>query len=198
MTEPATAEQKAAEAAEAIGSEGAAVTARAVRARSGVRMAVAAEAARAWNEAEANAAVVPEPPAAVEARFAAVWREAVIAARAEFAEAKAGWQAKLDQAEAERSTLAEEVEQLEAERDEARKERDKAGRETARLREEAAAAAAAATEALAEQRSRADRAEARAEAVEGERDRLLAERDRLQADIDRLREARKPSKPTES
>lgn len=185
----ATAEQKAAEAAEALGSEGAAVTARAVRARSGVRMTVAAEAARTWNEAEANAAVVPDPPAAVETRFAALWREAVTAARAEHAEAKAGWQAKLDQSDAERRTLAEEVEQLEGERDEARNERDEANRETDRLREQGAAAASTAAEALAEQRSRADRAEARAEAVERERDRLLQERQGLLAERDELRDA---------
>lgn len=182
MPDQDNAEAKAAQAAEALSVEGIPVTARAVRARSGVRMAVAAEAARAWNEAQAQATEVPEMPPAVEARFAAAWREAVLAARAEFAQSQAGWQGRLNAVDAERRALAEDVEKAEAERDQAQA-------ETAGVREEAAEAAAAAAQALTEQRSRADRAEARAEAVEGERNRLIAERDRLQAECDNLRTA---------
>lgn len=197
MTEQQTPEQRAADAAEALAAGGAAVTARAVRERSGVRMTVASEAARAWNEREAQAEAVPDPPAAVEARFLALWREAVSTARGEFVEARTGWQTKLEQANAERDAVAEEVERAEAERDtmagqleeasrmhasayEALKAaRDEARAETVAAREQAAAAEVRSGEALAEQRSRADKAEARAEAIAGERDRVLAERDEL-------------------
>lgn len=189
MTEQQTPEQRAMEAAEVLAAEGAPVTARAVRERSGVRMTVAADAARAWNEREAQAEAVPEPPAAVEARFAALWREAVAVARSEFAEARTGWQAKVEQVEAERGALAEEVEHVEAERDQARAEAAAIRDQVAAERDQAAADAASVSEALAEQRSRADKSEARAEAVEGERDRLVSERDRLLAERDELRDA---------
>ncbi len=197
MAEQQTPEQRASDAAEALAARGAAVTARAVRQRSGVRMTVAAEAARSWNESEAQAEAVPEPPAAVEARFIALWREAVVVARGEFVEIRTGWQAKVEQAYAERDAAAEDVERAEAERDALAERLEDAGRmhasayealtaardearaETAAAREQAAAAEARSRETLAEQRSRADKAEARAEAVTGERDRLLAERDDL-------------------
>lgn len=180
MSEP-TAEQRAAEAAERLAAEGVSVTARAVRERSGVRMTVATEAARAWNEQEAQAEAVPAPPTAVETRFTAIWREAVTIARQEFAETRAGWRTRVEQAEAEREALAGEVAQVEAERDETR-------RDLTQAREEAATAAARAAEDLTAQRSRADKAEARADAVEAERDRLIAERDRLLAERDELRD----------
>jgi len=197
MTDQQTPEQRAEDAAEALAASGTAVTARAVRERSGVRMTVAAEAARTWNEREAQAEAVPEPPAAVEARFLALWREAISVARGEFVESRTGWQVKVEQANAERDAAAEEVERAEAERDTLKERledatrmhasayealtaaRDDARAETIAAREQAAANEAKIGEALAEQRSRADRAEARAEAVAGERDRLLAERDEL-------------------
>ncbi|MEW1808450.1 DNA-binding protein [Pseudarthrobacter sp. NPDC080039] len=189
MDEQQTPVLRAAGAAEALAAEGIAVTARAVRERSGVRMTVAADAARAWNEREALAEAVPEPPAAVQVRFAALWREAVVLARGEFAEARAGWHAKLEQAEAERKALAEEIEQVEIERDQARAEVGAVRDQVAVERDRAAAAAASAAEALGELRSRADKSEARAQAVEGERDRLISERDRLLAERDELRDA---------
>ncbi|MCZ2403524.1 DNA-binding protein [Paenarthrobacter sp. Z7-10] len=197
MTEQQTPEERAAEAAEALSAGGAAVTARAVRQRSGVRMIVAAEAARSWNERETQAEAVPEPPAAVEARFVALWREAVAVARGEFVEARTGWQTKMEQAHAERDAATEDVERAEGERDALAERledarlmhanayealttaRDEARAETAAAREQAAVAEARSGEAVSEQRSRADKAEARAEAVAGERDRLLAERDEL-------------------
>lgn len=182
MAEQQTPDQRAAEAAEGLAAEGVAVTARAVRERSGVRMTVAAEAARVWNERETEALAVPEPSPAVAARFAALWREAVTAARAEFAEARTGWQDRIGQVEAERDALAADVEQVETERDEARQ-------DAAAVREQAAVASAAAAEELIGQRSRADKAEARAEAVESERDRLIVERDGLLAERDKLRDA---------
>lgn len=188
MTEQQTPEQRAAEAAEVLVAEGAPVTARAVRERSGVRMAVAADVARAWNEREAQAEAVPQPPAPVEARFTALWREAVVTARSEFAEARAGWQAKLEVGEADRKALADEVERVEIECDQARAEAAVMRDQVAAERGQAASTVASALETLAEQRSRADKSEARAEAVEGERDRLISERDRLLAERDELRD----------
>ena len=197
MTEQQTPEQRAADAAEALASGGAAVTARAVREKSGVRMTVAAEAARAWNESEAQAEAVPDPPVAVEARFVALWREAVTVARGEFVAARTGWQAKVEQAQAERDAAVEDVERAESERDALGERledaarmhasaydaltaaRDEARAETTAARKQAAADEAKGREAVAEQRSRADKAEARAEAIAGERDRVLAERDEL-------------------
>jgi len=176
-----TPEQRAAEAAEQLGAEGTPVTARAVRERSGVRMTVAAEAARVWNEREAQAETVPDAPPAVQARFVALWREAVTVAREEFAEARAGWRTRIEQVEGERQALAEEVAQIEAERDTVR------GELTA-AHHAATAAAAAAAHDLLEVRSRADRAEARADTVEAERDRLIIERDRLLTERDALRD----------
>ncbi|MCY0905795.1 DNA-binding protein [Arthrobacter sp. H14-L1] len=197
MTGQQIPEQRAAEAAEALAAGGTAVTARAVRERSGVRMTVAAEAARSWNEREAQAEAVPAPPAAVEARFVALWREAVAVARGEFVEARTGWHATVEQAQAEHDAAVEDVERAETERDALAGRLEDAGRlhasayealttardearaETLTAREQAAAAEIRNGAALAEQRSRADKAEARAEAVAGERDRLLAERDEL-------------------
>lgn len=197
MAEQQTPEQRAGEAAEALAAGRTAVTARAVRERSGVRMSVAAEAARLWNEREAQTEAVPEPPAVVEARFVALWREAVAVARGEFAEARTGWEATVEQAHAERDAAVEDVERAEAERDALAGRLEDAGRlhasayealtvardearaETVTTREQGAAAEDRSREGMAEQRSRADKAEARAEAVTGERDRLLAERDEL-------------------
>lgn len=176
-----TPHQRAAEAAERLAAEGLAVTARAVRERSEVRMTVAAEAAREWNEQEAQAEAVPDTPAAVDMRFTAIWREAVTIARQEFAEAKTGWRTRVEHVEAEREALADEITQVETERDQAR-------HELAQAIEETAAAAARAADELTAQRSRADKAEARADTVEAERDRLIAERDRLLTERDELRD----------
>ncbi|MBG0741073.1 DNA-binding protein [Paeniglutamicibacter antarcticus] len=205
MTEQQTPEQRAAEAAEALAAGGTAVTARAVRERSGVRMTVAAEAARSWNEREAQTEAVPEPPAAVEARFIALWREAVTFSRGEFVEARTGWHATVEQARAERDAAVEDVERAETERDALAERLEDAGRlhasayealtaardearaETLAAREQGVAAETRSREVLAGQRSRADKAEARAEAVAGERDRLLAERDELR-DMNRKQE----------
>lgn len=60
------------------------VTARAVREAAGVRMAVAAEAARAWNEAakEDQAVSIPPTPEDVRGRLDAIWADAYRAALA--------------------------------------------------------------------------------------------------------------------
>lgn len=172
-----TPEDRAASAAEALAAEGVAVTARAVRERSGVRMALASEAARAWNEQQSTEQAVPEAPAAVQARFTALWREAVTLARAEFAEAKSGWEARIAKAEQERNDIADDLGTAEDERDKALK------------------AAAKADEATSEQRSRADKAEGKAEALEKERDRLIGERDTLSRQVTELRDHLAAIKP---
>lgn len=75
-------EDRAEAAARDLADRGQAVTARAVREAAGVRMAVAAAAARAWREATAEASdvEVPEVPEDVTARLAAVWADAYRAA----------------------------------------------------------------------------------------------------------------------
>ena len=181
MSQQQSPEQRATEAAEALAAEGASVTARAVRERSGVRMTVAAEAARSWNEQEAQEESVPKIPEVVQVRLEAAWREAVKTARGEFAEARAGWQGRVDEVASDRDALAKEVEAVEAER-------DQANHDLEGLREQAHAEVDVIGEKLAEQRSRADKAEARAEATEAERDRLLTERNTLLAERDGLRD----------
>lgn len=75
-------EDRAETAARDLADRGQAVTARAVREAAGVRMAVAVAAARAWREATAedSEVEVPEVPADVTARLAAVWADAYRAA----------------------------------------------------------------------------------------------------------------------
>jgi len=156
------------------------VTARAVRQRAQVAMTVAAEAARAWNEAQAEAEAVPEVPEVVTRRFEAAWREAVTTAREEFAEARSGWQTRLETADAELGDLAKLVETLEAELAEVN---DAAQR----AKEEAQQAREGLQEQIVEHRSRADRAEAKVEVLTEERDRLLAEREKASKDKDESR-----------
>ncbi|ACL42176.1 conserved hypothetical protein (plasmid) [Pseudarthrobacter chlorophenolicus A6] len=165
-----TPEERAVAAAESLAAEGLTVTARSVRDRSGVRMAIASEAARAWNEQQSKDDDVPEAPAAVQARFAALWREAVTVARAEFAEARAGWEAKIAKAKEDADAMAEDLGKVEDERDKALK------------------AASDAEQEVTTQRSRADKAEGRAETLEGERDRLIGERDGLLTTVAQLRD----------
>jgi chromosome segregation ATPase len=165
-----TPEARAAAAAETLAAEGVAVTARAVRERSGVRMALAAEAARAWNDQQSTEQAIPDAPPAIQARFTALWREAVTVARAELAEARTGWQEKIAKAEQERNDMADDLGAAEDERDKALK------------------SVATADGATAEQRSRADKAEGRAEALEAERDRLIRERDGLSRQLAELRD----------
>src|SRR5690625_2027948 len=80
--EAPTPEDRAEAAARDLADRGQAVTARAVRKAAGVRMTVAAAAARAWREATRDRAEVevPEVPADVSARLAAVWADAYRAA----------------------------------------------------------------------------------------------------------------------
>lgn len=165
-----TPEERAIAAAETLSAEGATVTARSVRERSGVRMAIAAEAARTWNEQQSKDDDVPEPPAPVQARLSALWREAVTVARTEFAEARTGWEAKIAKAKEYNDAMAEDLGKVEDERDKALKK------------------ASDAEEEVTAQRSRADKAEGRAETLAAERDRIVAERDGLLGDVARLRD----------
>lgn len=163
-------EERAAAAAESLAAEGIAVTARSVRDRSGVRMALASDAARAWNEQQSQDGTVPEAPPAVQARFSALWREAVTVARAEFAEARAGWEAKIAKAKEDSDAMSEDLGKVEDERDKALKKASDAEKE------------------VTAQRSRADKAEGKAETIAGERDRLIGERDGLLATVAQLRD----------
>ncbi|WP_308465056.1 DNA-binding protein [Rathayibacter soli] len=119
------AEEKAARAAEELATEGLAVSAAAVRERSGVRMATAAAAAKAWKERanQASDQVDAPMPESLQARFQTVaqatWREARTQSRAEFDEARSGWETKVAAAEADVVRLTAAVEDLEAERERA-------------------------------------------------------------------------------
>lgn len=180
--DPTAPERRAAEAAETLAAEGRPVTNRAVRDRAGVAMAVAAEAARQWNERVAGQAQVPDAPDAVLARFAGLWREAYIVARDQLAAERDALTVRLQASEDEIRSLTEDlsesdarVAELEAALGQSRAEIEHVTRDA----EQAAGAAAAEhADALSGERSRADRAEGALGAVTAERDRLLAQLDR--------------------
>ncbi|GAA4422684.1 hypothetical protein GCM10023169_17420 [Georgenia halophila] len=164
MPEPTTAsspEGKAARAAEELAAEGNPVTNRAVRERARVSMAVAAEAARVWNELAAEQESVPDFPDDVRARFDGIWRAAYVAARQEFDEVRAGWVSRVETAQKDAAALTKAVAELEE--------------QLAQEREEAHQAQRTAAGELAEAQARAAKAEGTLEAVTAERDRLLTE-----------------------
>lgn len=179
-----TADEKAARAAEELAAEGLNVTAASVRERAGVGMAKAAAAAKEWKEREKNVehGSTDPVPERLQTRFLAVfegaWREARALSRAEFNEARAGWEAKLLASEGEVIKLTAVVDELEQECE--RIESEARGAAQVAVEEVAAARALTAEQAeehasqLAAERSRADRAEGALEAVTAERDRLLA------------------------
>lgn len=175
------AEDKATRAAEELAAEGVSVTAAAVRERSGVRMATAAAAAKAWKEREKKAeGEVTEPvPEQLQARFLAVWNEARALSRAEFDEARAGGEMKLRASESDVAKLTSAVEELERECErfeaEARNAAQLAIDEIAAAQDSTAHQADVQASQLAAERSRADRAEGALEAVTAERDRLLVQ-----------------------
>ncbi|WP_190243064.1 DNA-binding protein [Arthrobacter globiformis] len=163
-------ERRAAVAAEALAAEGLPVTSRAVRARAGVSMAVATEAATTWNEREAAQAHIPEAPESVTARFSGIWREAYSAARDLFASERETLTGRLRVVEEDNRSLTADlttsdgrVAELEAELERVRTDAEQA----------AASAAAAHAAELSAERSRGDRAEGALGAVTTERDRLL-------------------------
>lgn len=166
-------EDRAEAAARDLADRGLSVTARAVREAAGVRMTVAAEAARAWREAtaERSEVEVPEVPADVRGRLAAIWADAYRAAHAALSPERDRLAAAVEELRAEVDALTATVAEVEAERD---------AREAELVDVQEAAAEAASTAAAAERdageaASRAQAAEARAEAAEGERDRLAAQ-----------------------
>lgn len=182
-----TAEDKAARAAEELAAAGVSVTAAAVRERSGVRMATAAAAAKAWKEQEKKVGDESlEPvPEQLQARFLialeAVWREARAVSRAEYDEARAGWETRIAAAEAETAKLVIAVEELEQHGEQleadAAEASQRAAEEVSASRAQAAEQAQEHATELAAARTRADRAEGALEAVTAERDRLLAQID---------------------
>lgn len=148
------AEEKATRAAEDLAAEGLTVTAAAVRERSGVRMATAAAAAKAWKErVDQGENDVAEPvPEKLQERFSAslkmMWREARAQSRVEFDEARTGWETKLAVADSEVAKLTAVVEELETEHETA------VTQTTARIAElEAALDEARAAQAAAEDRA---------------------------------------------
>src|SRR5699024_1158154 len=132
---------------------------------------------RDWSSDVCSSDLVPEVPEVVTRRFEAAWREAVTTAREEFAEARSGWQTRLETADAELGDLAKLVETLEPELADVN---DAAQR----AKEEAQQAREGLQEQIVEHRSRADRAEAKVEVLTEERDRLLAEREKATNDKD--------------
>jgi len=183
-TEIVSADTRAARAAEVLARKGASVTGAAVRERSGVRMATAHAAAKAWREREkAQEDATEAVPEQLLARFSialeAAWREARTLSRAEFDDARAGWEAKLVEAGRESAKLTVAVDELEQEIEridtEAKAAATRANEDLAAERDRASAQAADSAAQIATERSRADRAEGAFEVVAAERYRLLAE-----------------------
>ncbi|HET9871910.1 MAG TPA: DNA-binding protein [Propionibacteriaceae bacterium] len=133
------AECRATEAAEQLAAEGKPVTNRTVRERAGVAMAVAAEAARVWNETAARAAAVPEIPDVVRARLNGVWREAYVAAREEFSTERGALAGKLRVVEDENQSLTKDLTEAEARIDQIQVERDAEQQQARREREQLSA-----------------------------------------------------------
>lgn len=121
-----TPEDRAEATARDLADRGKAVTARSVREAAGVRMAVAAAAARAWREATAEdtEVEVPDVPEDVTARLAAVWADAYRAAVAAVAPERDRLAAEAEELRTEVEALTTAVTEVEAERDEAAQQRD--------------------------------------------------------------------------
>lgn len=129
-----TPEDRAEATARDLADRGMAVTARAVREAAGVRMAVAAAAARAWREAatEAHEVEVPAVPEDVSARLAAIWADAYRAAVAVVTPERDRLAAEADELRTEVEALTATVSEVEDERDQATQQR-----ETARTEQQA-------------------------------------------------------------
>lgn len=161
-----TPEDRAEAAARDLADRGRPVTARAVREAAGVRMTVAADAARAWKEAtaERNNLEIPEMPSDVSGRLAAIWADAYRAAHGTVSQER-------DHLAAEVANLREEVEALTDTVSEVEAERDAESDRARALESKRATAAQSRDEAL----SRAARAEEQIAAVSAERDRLATQ-----------------------
>ena len=112
--------ERARVAAEQLAAAGQAVTARAVRQASGVKMAV--DVARQWNEARGQEVEAPPVPEAVLLRIEGVWREAYSLAQDEFEAERTGWAAKI-------ATAARELGEVTADLDDMEEKARKAGQE---------------------------------------------------------------------
>lgn len=166
-SEPAeTPEERAEAVARDLADTGRRVTARAVREAAGVRMAVAAEVARAWKEAEADEpeVVVPPVPEDVTGRLKAIWTDAYRAAVASISPERDRLRKQVAELREEVEDMTTVVTTVEAERD-----RITADVEAARVSE------AEAKDSSEKFEREARGAESRATAVEGERDRLAAQ-----------------------
>ena len=159
---PAAPEDRAEEAARDLADRGLPVTARAVREAAGVRMTVAAAAARAWKEASAGDDLeIPEMPKDVSGRLAAIWADAYRAAHGTVTPER-------DQLAAEVTRLGDEIEVLTDTVSEVEAERDAETARVEALESERATAVRSRDEAL----RQAARAEDQLAAVTSERDRL--------------------------
>jgi hypothetical protein len=178
-----TPEGRAMQAAEALAAGGHQVSARAVRERAGVAMTVAAAVARAWNESAVAAPDAPELPSSLLTRFEAMWREAFLAARAEFEGERAAFR---EEAQTEVARLTEIVINIEHELDEQRTSSERsaaaAAQKLADVRDRLEAEVREQAALVVSERSRADKAEGALEAVTAERDRLLQEIAALRVD----------------
>lgn len=158
-----TPEARAEASARDLADRGLAVTARSVREAAGVRMAVAAVAARAWREAQAEGSEVEVPgvPEDVRGRLDAIWADAYRAAITVITPERDRLAADVEGLRGEVDALTATVEDVEAERDES-------GARLEVVVKERDAALSERDDAV----RRAERAEDRAESIEAERDRL--------------------------
>lgn len=126
--ETQTPEDRAEATARDLADRGKSVTARAVREAAGVRMVVAAAAARAWREAttEASEVEVPAVPEDVNGRMAAIWADAYRAAVATVTPERDQFAAEADELRTEVEALTATVSEVEDERDTATQQRDTA------------------------------------------------------------------------
>lgn len=160
------AHERARIAADELSAEGEMVTARAVRSRAEVSMAVAAQIAREWKTAAETERTIPEIPSRVQVRVEGLWKEAIETVREEFETERQGWQTRLEELSQERDDLIKEVTSLEVKTAELQDVIDT-------LRKENASTVKGLETALTTATSRADRAEAQVEALQVERDRLV-------------------------
>lgn len=154
---PTDGQRRALEAAEALGAEGQAVTARAVRERARVSMAVATEAATAWKKAESERKAAPPAPSEVQARIDALWPAAYAAAQSLLSTERDGLVSQLRASEQEQVALADALAEEEGAHEQTRQE---AHARAARLQEALDAAQARTAELeqqLEAERARADR-----------------------------------------
>lgn len=113
------AQRRAAEAAESLAAEGAAVTVRSVRERARVSTAVATEAANAWKQEQEQQEAAPPLPSSFQTRIDALWRAAYDEAKGHFAIERDGLIAQLRASEEEQTRLLSDLAEEEAGRERA-------------------------------------------------------------------------------